>query len=587
MLQEVLLQIYSKIEQRPIEVSLALILVYSIYFFILYPFFLSPLRKIPGPYLFRISKVFALYGQWRHQWISTVYELHKQYGSIVLISPTEVSFGGDLKYVQDIYVNNFPKGSFYSQYKNHGEDNIFTSLNSKSHLKNKKLIMHLYSKSALLSSESSFRKFLARKIRTLVRQIHLTSVSGSEPDYFNAKSELNEFGKGHNDGGRWFNKSNKIQNLGIDVYSLFGSLSMDVITAFELGEKHGTNMLEQKGQRKVMYDHRKLVGMVFWTTLMPKFWNLAANKELQMAKRTVNEWLLNLYRKKEIDSRIQLEPCLSVFETLKKKGIQGNKAYSFLSDNIFAGHETTAVQLTYITYELSRKNNRSVVENLTKEIVQTFGKPLSEDDIIDDFEKVDKLEYLNAIVQENLRVHSSIPGAEPRVASCLYRVTLESGDVASIPKGTVVSCLPYSLHRQSRVFPNPQRFLPERWLRNGSESKEQYLERVKIQQKFMMPFGKGIRMCLGMNIALLEIKLTLVNLYWRFYSRVCEDWASSASYSPEEKLPHAIDITTPQATEGSNDEEKMRMVDLRAIRPLHDECWLEWYDNESRILLSF
>lgn len=190
--------------------------------------------------------------------------------------------------------------------------------------------------------------------------------------------------------------------------------------------------------------------------------------------------------------------------------MEGNSAYSFLTDNLFAGHETTAVQLTYLCYELSRPANYKIQNRLRYELQEAF--PSGQ---IEDLEVVDNLPYLNALLSENGRIHTSIPGAEPRVVAKPYTI----GKLL-IPVGTVISCLPYAYHRNPSVFPNPDKFIPERWLVDNEEDKK----RVKQQAKYMMPFGKGVRMCLGMNLALIEMKLAIASLYLNFSSSIDEDW---------------------------------------------------------------
>lgn len=564
------------------EVLLFLIGFFLAYELVVYPFFLSPLKDIPGPYLHRISNIFALDGQRAHKWIETVHDLHKQYGDVVLISPNEISLNGKSDYINDLYIKNFPKSTFYENFRNHGfKDNIFASLENDRHLRYKKLIMGLYSKSNIFSKNSSFRENLVKKIGKLCDQVYISSVSGTVPDIINAKSEVNEHGKGHNEkNGKWFNPNGKEENLGIDVYNLFGSLAMDVVSGFELGEKNGTDFLSKPEEREIVVYHRMQASMVFWTTLMPRFWNLAAGKSILNALKILDKWRYELYYGAEKNTPKTKEgQHLTVLETLKKNGLKGDYAYSFLTDNIFAGHETTAIQLSYLSYELSRPINSKKQERLRDELVNAFGKPASREDIIDNLEKVDQLPFLSALLEENSRVHTSIPGSEPRVVDSKYDVTLSSGKKIRIPRGTIISCQPYSMHREESVFPHPDNFIPERWLKDDNESEEEFKQRVKKQQKFMMPFGKGIRMCLGMNIALIEMKLAIANLYWHYNSKVCTDWCEMVQYEPSMKLPNPIKIGLKNLGANRTDEEKMTMFDSYTTRPLNDECWLEWYSN--------
>jgi cytochrome P450 len=580
MLLDVVSVLHKYIESHYILVNLILIAVVLTYLYILQPFFLSPLKDIPGPYSHRVSYIPYYNSQRKGEWIQVVRELHMKHGDVVILSPTEISVNGDHKYLHDIYSRNFPKTNFYAQFGNHGKPNMFASTSNDIHLKYKKMLMGNYSKSSVFSKKNSTRANLIVKVGNLVDQVYRSSVTGQEPDYINAKSEDNIHGKGHGTDGKWFNPANKKTNLGIEVYSLFGSLAMDVVSAFEVGRENGTDLLKHPEKRHILVDHRSVAGMGFWTSLMPKFWNLAAGESIRKALEKIEKWQLGIYGAAEENvPKFNKDQNMTSLETLKSHGFKGASAYSFLSDNIFAGHETTAIQLTYLTYELSRTLNLPLQQALIEEIVGTFGKPTSRQDVIDDLDVVDKLPYLSALLDENSRVHTSIPGAEPRVVDRKYEVKLDNTTV-TIPKGTQISCQPYSIHRQQDVFPKPDNFIPERWLKYDSESPEEFQERIKRQQNFMMPFGKGIRMCLGMNVAVIEMKLAIANLYWHFNSRICKDWCDVVEYDDQEKLPNVIPMGEHYMGKNQSDEEKMVMFDSYTTRPVNDECWLEWYENK-------
>lgn len=575
MIAETMVYAASCMRQHPLTACLFLLVSAILYLAVIFPMFLSPLRDVPGPYLYRISRYWALNGQRTHKWISTVYQLHQEYGEVVLLSPEEVSVNGDYKYIQDIYIRNFPKLRFYENFRNHGfKDNIFLSLENDRHLKYKKVLLSLYQKGAIFAPSNPTRAMLVAKVASLVDQVHVSSVSGRQPDFINARLEHNKFGKGYvlQDGGAWLDTSLGT-NIGIDMYSLFALLAMDVVLAFELGVDNGTTLLSHPEDRHIICSHRLQAEMGFWTTLMPRWWKWAATAETVRALAAVEAWQLKLYARAErnVPKRVERagKPAnLTTLETLKANGFHGVNAYSFLSDNIFAGHETTATLLAYLTYELSRPCHSELQQKLKAELDDAFGpNGAISISIIDDLETVDGLKFVDALFQENLRLHASIPGAEPRVTNRAYAV----GAKTVIPEGTTISCQPYSLHRQADVFHDAERFVPQRWLQEDSESDHDYRQRIIRQQKHMMPFGKGIRMCLGFNLAMIEMKLALVNLYWNFRSQISPDWCAVNA-----KSANAVALAPHQGA-SATDEDKMRMVDAYTTRPLHDELWLRWY----------
>lgn len=575
MLKELILNTFDFIESHKQQSLFIAAVTVVVYYLVISPFVLSPFKSVPGPYLFRILKLPALHYQRTDNWVQHVHDLHKKYGDVVILSPNEISVTGDPKYLNDIYTKNFPKSTFYENFRNHGfRDNMFSSLENDRHLGYRKNISNIYSKSAVFNTKNTTRNVIVEMVAKLMRNIKTLSVDGTEPDFINGASEVNIHGKGHHcEDKKWFMKG-KTKNLGIDVYSLFGSLALDVVTAFELGPENSTVLLDKPEQREIITYHRYVASMVFYTTLMPKLWDYAATALIKKSSAIVEKWQLALYDRAEHNvptfSRGQ---NLTTLELLKKNNLHGKNAYSFLSDNIFAGHETTAIQLTYLTYELSRPNHFYLQDLLKQELDNAFGKPNSETDLITDFEAVDALPILNSLLLENSRVHSSIPGAEPRVVDRPYKA-----NGVTIPVGTVISVLPFSMHRVELVFPQADYFIPSRWLKKEGESDKQYADRMMLQNKYMIPFGKGVRMCLGMHIAQIEMKVAIANIYWHYSSKICSNWADIVEYG-DEKYPKPIRMTN-SINGKTTDEDKMVMYDTYTTRPFDDECWIEYYNRE-------
>ncbi|KAL9094280.1 MAG: hypothetical protein Q9165_003420 [Trypethelium subeluteriae] len=96
-----------------------------------------------------------------------------------------------------------------------------------------------------------------------------------------------------------------------------------------------------------------------------------------------------------------------------------------------------------------------------------------------------KLPYLNAVVKETLRLYPPFSGAQPR----RFRSDVVI-DGYVIPAGTSVSMSTYAMHRNAEVFPEPERFWPERWMDVG-EGRRREMER------YFWPFSVGDRRCTG------------------------------------------------------------------------------------------
>jgi hypothetical protein len=78
------------------------------------------------------------------------------------------------------------------------------------------------------------------------------------------------------------------------------------------------------------------------------------------------------------------------------------------------------------------------------------------------------------------------------------------------------------------IFPEPEKFLPDRWL-NESD--------YKRMSKYLQPWGRGSRLCLGMELAYTDLYLSVARLFgpdcaftMRLYDTRLEDWDAYADY---------------------------------------------------------
>ena len=164
---------------------------------------------------------------------------------------------------------------------------------------------------------------------------------------------------------------------------------------------------------------------------------------------------------------------------------------------ISAGTDTTATALTGWTYFVC--THPAVYSRLVSEIRGTLA---SEDDI--KWEKVKKLQYLDATIHEALRLF-------PPSAASQQRIVPPGGatiDGYYVPAGKTVAVSPWASTRSRLNFHEPDMFRPERWL--GDE------KFANDNLNASLPFGTGPRVCIGRNLAYLEMRLILAHLLWSF-----------------------------------------------------------------------
>eukprot|EP00898_Chlorokybus_atmophyticus_P002783 jgi/Chlat1/3505/Chrsp23S03696 len=171
------------------------------------------------------------------------------------------------------------------------------------------------------------------------------------------------------------------------------------------------------------------------------------------------------------------------------------QAYEFLQ----AGFETTANTLAFAVDLLSR--HPEVEAKLLAEI-DAAGRNSAV--TYEDIES--KYPYVDCVIKETLRLYP------PGLLVMRWAETDTTIGKYHIPKGTSVFVPIYAVQRNPQYFPNPDAFIPERFL-PGKE----------VSPYTWIPFGVGARMCIGWKFAMQEAKLTLVRLYQRYTFKLISD----------------------------------------------------------------
>jgi cytochrome P450 len=164
-----------------------------------------------------------------------------------------------------------------------------------------------------------------------------------------------------------------------------------------------------------------------------------------------------------------------------------------------AGHETTANALAWTWYLLA--THPAVKARFHAEIDRILqGRIPTADDL-------HRLPYTRAIFDESLRLYPPVPAIQRKT---LTRTTLCG---LTFPANTIVLVGLYNLHRHPAFWPDPERFLPERWL-DG--------ERPPARCAYL-PFGAGPRACVGTHFATVEGPLLLALIGRRYDPQLAQD----------------------------------------------------------------
>ncbi|XP_058665765.1 cytochrome P450 27C1 [Ammospiza nelsoni] len=184
---------------------------------------------------------------------------------------------------------------------------------------------------------------------------------------------------------------------------------------------------------------------------------------------------------------------------LASKELTLEEIYANMTEMLLAGVDTTSFTLSWAIYLLAK--HPEVQQRVYEEIVNKLRKdqvPVAHD--------VPKLPLIRAVLKETLRLYPVLPGNG--------RVTQKDLVIGGylIPKGTQLALCHYATSYSEENFSVANEFRPERWLRKDN------LDRV--DNFGSIPFGYGIRSCIGKRIAELEIHLALIQLLQNFEIKI-------------------------------------------------------------------
>lgn len=235
---------------------------------------------------------------------------------------------------------------------------------------------------------------------------------------------------------------------------------------------------------------------LFTSHIVPKkpfqyFWD--TSKQLFEERKHENsahkDLLQNMINAHKLDRTDDAEENLQTFDDFKKRGLTDEEVMINSVMFLLGGYDTVATALSWLLYDLAI--NPEVQEKLVQEIDAHVEKEKPT------YDKVFKLQYLDMVVNETLRVHSPSPA--------IFRTALEDIDINGmhIKKGLDIAIRATALHFMPEYWDEPRKYNPDRFAPENQ---------ANINQYAYLPFGLGPRNCIAKRLAMLEIKATVVSL---------------------------------------------------------------------------
>ena len=470
----------------------------------LYCCYFHPLSKYPGTKLRAVSRLPYIIGIFSGRFVKGITELHSKYGPIVRIAPDELSFATPGA-VHDIYGHragrpNFPKKPLLLADQPNGHPSILNA-NDADHSRIRRLLSHAFSESALRQQEPLLQSYIDLLIDRLHERVNTSSSKTA--------------------------KINLVDWVNFVTFDISGDLSF--------GESFRS--LEESRYHPWVSILLSLFKAAFLITATRYYPVIKSLMTVLIPKRVKQERINHFeFTKAKVHQRLAQGEAgqgkgdfmTYVLRHNDEKGMSVPEIEATFSILVAAGSETTATALSGMMNFLLK--DAKCMNTLVTEIRSSFAQPTAIT-----IESVSKLTYLDAVIEEGLRLCQPVPLGIPRAVP-------KGGayvDGHWLPEGITVSVPRYAASRLPFILPDqPGIFDPSRWIPGNDTVKNQ---KQKDTLAAFAPFSHGPRNCIGRNLAYLEMRLIMAKLLWNFdFSEEEVDsfaWESQDDYGLWEKKP--------------------------------------------------
>ncbi|WP_425246809.1 cytochrome P450 [Streptomyces sp. NEAU-NA10] len=247
--------------------------------------------------------------------------------------------------------------------------------------------------------------------------------------------------------------------------------------------------------------------------MLPRWVPTAYQRRLKRHQRTLNDVMdeiIDLHRRGGGSPDSVVADLLEATHEVTGEPFTQRQIRAELKTLFLAGHETTGCALTWTLYAIAR--HEDVRGRLDAELAEVLG------DRVPTAEDVDRMPYLRAVVDESLRLYPPI--------WLFPRDTVADDRIGGhhVPAGSTVLVPVYAAHHNPAVWDDPEAYAPERFCpahavpaANGAAGGGSTPRQRDRYDYF--PFGGGARKCIGMDLALLELRLAVAMVVRRYRLR--------------------------------------------------------------------
>ncbi|EJC97665.1 cytochrome P450 monooxygenase [Fomitiporia mediterranea MF3/22] len=473
---------------------------------------------ITGPSLARFSDAWLGWVVANGRQSEVVHEMHKKFGPVVRLAPNHVSISdpGALHVIYG-HGSGLLKSGYYEPFTA-VRPSIFSTRSREVHSKKRKIISHVFSQKSVLEFEPFVHLHLAELFEHWDKMCDggKEGLSGTE----------SEGGWKRRGGQAWFDIMPWFNYLAFDIIGdlAFGSpfgmvrnakdaapIAVDRKSAMA---QYGPVITDNRGLEKPVIDVREVHAISVLENRMrlsaqmgvlPAWWRPIVRQLPRFAQGVQNSKDLVDLAVAAVAKRMayptQRDDILSKLQQSRDEYGRPLTQEDLTTDAItqlVAGSDTISISSCGIAYHLAA--NPDVQSKLQKEIDDALG---GFDDPMVTYAQIKHLQYLEAVINEGLRVHPT-PGLG------LPRVVPEGGlNVCGkwFPEGTILSVPTYTIHRNTGVWGEDANvFRPERWFEGDQAA----------MQKVFNAFSFGPRACIGRNLAMMELYIIIASIFHRY-----------------------------------------------------------------------
>ncbi|PMD41851.1 cytochrome P450 [Hyaloscypha variabilis F] len=467
---------------------------------IIYEALLSPLSAYPGPFWCQVSHLPAAWQLWRGTHAFWIHRLHKKYGDVVRVTPSELSYASAQAW-KDIY------GHAHHGKQTNGKEPRFYGLprdldnktpgileaDDENHARMRKIFSHAFSHKAIQEQEPLIRTHVDK----LVTKLREATVENSVRKF--------------------------------DICLWYTYTTFDIMSDLTFGEP--LDLLQHQNPKYVPWIaavfNSLQAGVIFrslryWPTLY-RIFRFIVGKKLREKRREQFKFCAD-----HVDVRLTKDPENTrpdfwslVLRQKEEDRLSLAEMHTNSSAFMMAGTETTATLLSGLTYYLL--TNPGKMKKLVTEIRSSFQ---SEEEMT--IGALQRLEYLQACLDEALRVYP------PSVTGFQRRTPPEGAEICGsfVPGNTTLYVTGYACFRNEKNFQQPDEFIPERFLSNTGFDSD--------NRSALQPFSYGPRNCMGRHMAYVEMRMILVSMLWNFDYELCDEsqnWLDQKVYLVWRKDP--------------------------------------------------